>query len=60
METEFINAFIQRQKSFIEEIVNKNLLLEAKLSVTEKVIAELSSKLEQATSQENKKAKPSQ
>jgi len=51
MDTEFINVFIQKQKSFIEELVAKNLILEAKVTIAEKVIADLTSKLEQSQAQ---------
>lgn len=45
MDTEFINVYIQKQKTFIEELVAKNLILETKLTIADKVAGELGSKI---------------
>ena len=57
METEFINAFIDKQRKLIEELVSKNLLAEAKVTILEKKIADLSSQLESVNQKEIKKQK---
>jgi hypothetical protein len=49
MDTEFINVFIQKQKACIEDLMSKNLILDAKLTMAEKVIAELTSKINEQT-----------
>lgn len=48
MDTEFINVYLQKQKSLIDDLLGKNLLLEVKLTIMERQIAELTSKVEQA------------
>jgi hypothetical protein len=45
MDTEFINVYIQKQKTFIEELVAKNLILETKLTIADKIAGELGSKV---------------
>jgi len=55
METEFINAFIDKQRKLIEELVSKNLLAEAKITILEKKVADLSSQVESLSSKSNKK-----
>jgi len=61
MDTEFINVYIQKQKSFIEELVAKNLILEAKVTVTEMIAGDLTSKIQKLEQQimtlQEKKAK---
>lgn len=46
MDEAMINAILQRQSSYIAEMVNKNLFLEAKLSVVEKQLNDLVSNIE--------------
>lgn len=46
MDQNLIDAILQRQSSLIGELVNKNIFLESKLSVVEKQLVELQSKLE--------------
>lgn len=46
MDEVMVNAILQRQSSFIGEVVNKNLFLEAKISVLEKQIADLTAAYE--------------
>lgn len=45
METEFINVYIQKQKSFIEDLVSKNLILDTKVTIAEKVASDLSAQV---------------
>lgn len=54
METEFVNAYILKQKNLIEELTNKWLIAEAKITVLEKMNSDLSNKL----AQEEKNVKP--
>lgn len=58
METEFVNAYILKQKNLIDELTNKWLVAEAKIVVLEKVNNDLSSKLS-TKEQEEKTAKAS-
>lgn len=58
METEFINAYILKQKNLIEELTNKWLMAEAKIVVLEKVNSDLSFKLDRKE-QEDKNVKVS-
>jgi hypothetical protein len=46
---EFVNIFIQKQKSFIEDLVAKNLVLEARISLLEGEIDTLKSQLPKST-----------
>jgi len=46
MDQQLIDAILQRQSALIGELVNKNIFLEAKLSIVEKQLAELQSKVE--------------
>jgi uncharacterized GH25 family protein len=57
MDTDFINAFIDKQRKLIEELVSKNLLSEAKITILEKKVSDLSSQLEAQTLQSSKKEK---
>lgn len=57
MDTEFINAFIDKQRKLIEELVSKNLLSEAKIAILEKKVSDLSSQLEAQSLQSSKKDK---
>jgi hypothetical protein len=60
MDTEFINAFIDKQRKLIEELVSKNLLSEAKIAILEKKVSDLSSQLEAQSLQSSKKEKVKQ
>jgi hypothetical protein len=57
METDFINAFIDKQRKLIEELISKNLLAEAKIVLLEKKVSDLSSQMEALSKQELKKDK---
>lgn len=51
MEAEFVNAYIAKQKSWIEDYVAKNILLETRLQLAEAKIAQLAGLLEESNSQ---------
>jgi len=55
MDEVMVNAILQRQSSFIGEIVNKNLFLEAKISVIEKQLSDLVAKFEKDQSAKKSK-----
>lgn len=57
MDTEFINAFIDKQRKLIEDLISKNLLAEAKIVLLEKRVSDLSSQIEILSKQEQKKEK---
>lgn len=57
MDTEFINAFIDKQRKLIEDLISKNLLAEAKVALLEKKVSDLSSQLSNLSTQEPKKEK---
>lgn len=57
MDTEFINAFIDKQRKLIEDLISKNLLAEAKIVLLEKRVSDLSSQIETLSKQEQKKEK---
>lgn len=56
MEQQLIDAILQRQSAVISDLVNKNIFLEAKISVIEKQLLDLQVKLEkdQATKKVSK------
>jgi hypothetical protein len=56
MDEVMINAILQRQSAFIGEVVNKNLFLEAKISVLEKQIIELTANYEKDQAAKKNKA----
>lgn len=51
MEAEFVNAYIAKQKSWIEDYVAKNILLETRLQLAEAKIGQLAGLLEESNSQ---------
>ena len=57
MEVEFVNAYINRQKQYIEDLTNKLILAEAKIVTLEKTINDLSNKI---VDYESKTVKPSE
>lgn len=57
MDTEFINAFIDKQRKLIEDLISKNLLAEAKVVLLEKKVSDLSSQVDALNKQEQKKEK---
>ena len=46
MDQQLIDAILQRQSALIGELVNKNIFLEAKLSIAEKQLEEIQSRIE--------------
>jgi hypothetical protein len=59
MDAEFINAYVAKQRDYILELVNKNLMLEASLTVTNEklkvALAEVE-KLQKAPSKKSNQA----
>ena len=55
MDTEFVNEYIAKLTSNLHELMNKNILLETKLSMAEKVSRSLQ---EQVDKLESETAKP--
>ena len=51
MEAEFVNAYIANQKTWIEDQVAKNIILETRLQLAEAKIAQLAGLLEESNSQ---------
>jgi len=51
VEAEFVNAYIAKQKSWIEDYVAKNILLETRLQLAEAKIGQLAGLLEESNSQ---------
>lgn len=45
MEVEFVNAYIAKQKSFIEDLVAKNIILETRLQLAETKVSQLADEL---------------
>jgi septal ring factor EnvC (AmiA/AmiB activator) len=57
MEVDFVNAYINRQKQYIEDLTNKLILAEAKIVTLEKTINDLSNKI---VDYESRTVKPSE
>ncbi len=51
MEADFINAYIARQKNWIEDLLAKYIMMEAKLQLSETRVAEKTKEIEQANLQ---------
>jgi hypothetical protein len=49
VEAEFINVFIAKQKTWIEELIAKHIMLEAKLQLTEQRLGEKLKEVESLT-----------
>jgi hypothetical protein len=49
VEAEFINVFIAKQKTWIEELIAKHIMLEAKLQLTEQRLGEKLKEIESLT-----------
>lgn len=47
MDTEFINVYLQKQKAVIDDFMTKNLLLDTKVTLSEKVVSDLSAKVQE-------------
>jgi hypothetical protein len=48
---EFVNAFIQRQKSFIEDLIAQKLITETRLSLIEDLVKQQEKTIEDLTNQ---------
>lgn len=55
MEAEFVNEYINRLIANLHDVTSKNVMLEARLAIAEKVIANLNIELQQSAN--HKKAK---
>ena len=51
MEIEFVNAYIAKQKSWIEDLVAKNIILETRLQLAEAKSTQLAELLSESNSQ---------
>jgi hypothetical protein len=50
METEFINVYIETLTKNLHDLVSKNVMLEARLNIADKVVTDLNIKLQKAES----------
>ena len=57
MDTEFVNEYIARLTTYVHELTNKNILLETKLSMAEKVSKSLQEQIDALESQASKPKK---
>jgi hypothetical protein len=57
MDTEFVNEYIARLTTYVHELTNKNILLETKLSMAEKVSKSLQERIDALESQASKSKK---
>jgi hypothetical protein len=57
MDTEFVNEYIARLTTYVHELTNKNILLETKLSMAEKVSKGLQEQIDALESQASKSKK---
>lgn len=55
MDSDFINAYVNKLKSFNNDLINKNILLETQVEVQGKLITELKAQIEQLTQKEEPK-----
>lgn len=56
MDENLINAILQRQAAYIADLTNKNIFQEAKISVVEKQLSEMTAKYEKDQAARSKKA----
>ena len=54
MDTEFINEYISKLTSLVHELINKNVMLEAKLSLAEKASSKLQQEVDKLTAATDK------
>ena len=54
MEAEFVNEYINRLIANLHDVTSKNVMLEARLAIAEKVIANLNVELQQAIANQKK------
>jgi hypothetical protein len=57
MDTEFVNEYIARLTTYVHELTNKNILLETKLSMAEKVSKRLQEQIDALESEASKPKK---
>ena len=57
MDTEFVNEYIARLTTYVHELTNKNILLETKLSMAEKVSKSLQEQIDALESETSKSKK---
>ena len=57
MDTEFVNEYIARLTTYVHELTNKNILLETKLSMAEKVSKSLQEQIDALESAASKSKK---
>lgn len=55
MDSDFINAYVNKLKNFNNDLINKNILLETQVEVQGKLITELKAQIEQLTQNEEPK-----
>lgn len=55
MDSEFINAYVNKLKNFNNDLINKNILLETQVEVQGKLITELKAQIEQLNQKEEQK-----
>jgi hypothetical protein len=55
MDSDFINAYVNRLKNFNNDLINKNILLETQVEIQGKLITELKAQVEQLTQKEEQK-----
>ena len=58
MDSDFINAYVNKLKNFNNDLINKNILLETQVEVQGKLITELKAQIEQLTQEESKLSLP--
>lgn len=56
MEIEFINAYIVKQRAWIDELTAKWLLADTKVTILEKQVSDLTAKIEKLESEAKKTA----
>lgn len=56
METDFINAYITKQKNWIEDLLAKHIILEVRLQIAEAKAAQLADQLSQLNSKLEKQS----
>ncbi len=60
MDTEFVNAYINKQKAWIEDLTAKLIVLETKMQLAEKKISELAAQNASLNSKVDKQTKKKQ
>lgn len=55
MDSDFINAYVNKLKNFNNDLINKNILLETQVEVQGKLITELKAQIEQLNQKEEQK-----